>query len=147
MYFADSLGNFSVVTSVTAVLVVLVLGVLNVRNKYSSGKDAETIRSLKNSNEAYETQAKTDALRLKAKETEFTAIYEQNKLLVQKSEILEQHVTQAPQINQLALDLAKQHKQMMDSLAKMSDNIGKLAKEIGNIAKAITRETTHADER
>lgn len=139
MYFGDLIGNFSVATSVTAILVVLVLGVLNVRNKYSSGKDAETIRSLKNSLEAYETQAKADGLRLKAKETELSGLYEQNKLLVQKAEILEKHVTQAPQINDLAVQLATQHKELMIAFGRQSDNIGKMAKELGNVAKAVVK--------
>lgn len=140
-------SSFSTALSISALLVALVLGVLNIRNKYASGQDAQTIRSLKNSNEAYKTQAETDQLRFVAKQKEVEGIYQQNKLLVQKAEILEQHVTQAPQINKLTIQLATQHKEMMKAMAEMSKNNAKLTIEIGNIAKAMTRETTHADKR
>lgn len=137
MYFANFhtvLTDFNVVLSVLAVGVVVVLGALNVRNRYITSKDAETIRSLKDSNDAFETQHKADQITLEIKDKENKALTDQNTLLAQKADILEKHVTQAPQINDLAVQLATQHKELMTAFSKQT-------KELGNIAKAVLKDS------
>lgn len=120
--------------SIIVLLVALVLGALNVRNKYASGQDNQTINSLKNSNSAFETENKVLKNTITSKNTETS-------LLAQKAEILEKHVTQAPQINELAVQLATQHKELMEAFSSQSENMGKMAKELGNVAKAIIKES------
>lgn len=136
MIIADIGGLTSVGTIVAIVigLVTLVLGAINVRNKYASSQDAQTITSLQKSNAAYKTQSETDQLSLDGKQRE-------NELLAQKAEILEKHVTQAPQINDLAVQLATQHKELMEAFTIQSSNIGQMAKELGNVAKAVVKST------
>lgn len=136
IYFADFAGltSFSTLITVVIGLTTLVLGAISVRNRYASSQDAQTIKSLKNSNDAYKTQAETDKLALDGKQRE-------NELLTQKAEILEQHVTQAPQINDLAVQLATQHKELMEAFTVQSSNIGQMAKELGNVAKAVVKST------
>ncbi len=136
----SDLTSSGTIINIIVALVALVFGALNLRNKYSSGQDATTIKSLKNSNGAYKTQSEVDQLNITNKQKEID-------LLTQKAEILEQHVTQAPQINKLTVQLATQHKEMMSAMAEMSKNNVRLTVEIGNIAKAMTRETIHADKR
>jgi hypothetical protein len=115
-------------------MVVLILGALNIRNKYSSAQDGQTIRSLKDSNSAFETENKVLKTTIESNAKEAA-------LLAQKAEILEQHVTQAPQINELAVQLATQHKELMEAFTTQSSNIGKMAKELGNVAKAVVKST------
>lgn len=143
MIFADI--RTAITSSDSIVLVIagvtsLVLGALNVRNRYSSGQDAQTIKSLKESISTFSIRRESDQLIIDSKIKEVD-------LLKQKAEVLESHVTQAPQINKLTIQLATQHKEMMTAMAEMSKNNATLAVEIGNIAKAMTKETLHADKR
>lgn len=87
------------------------------------GKNKATIASLSDSNKAYEEL-------VKARELQHQENQKRILVLEQKSEILENQVTQAPQINQLTLQLATQHKEIMQSFSTMT-------RELGNVAKAI----------
>lgn len=142
MYFADFhtlVTSSSTIITVVVLLVALVLGAMNVRNKYASGQDSQTIKSLKNSNDAFKVQAEADSLVITGKLKELSAKETENKLLSQQNEVYVNTITQAPQINELAVQLATQHKEMMEAFSHQSDNIGKMARELGNVAKAVVK--------
>lgn len=143
IYFAtlnSVVNSFSTFLSLTLLAVTLVLGALSIRNKYSSGQDSQTIESLKNSISAFETERKAHQMQSDSKKREMEAIYEQNRLLVQKADTLENQVTQAPQINELAVQLATQHKEMMKISKDTMQAIQGMTQELGNVAKAVVKE-------
>lgn len=128
-YFADAtavVGNFSSVLNIILLITAVSLGALNIRNKYEKGKDAETLKTLKESNDAFATRREADKIVLDARDAEILVLH-------QKAEVLEKHVTQAPDITKLIVQLSKQHKEAMTE-------IGKVAVELGNVAKAISKE-------
>lgn len=140
MYFADLANvtsNFTAIFSIVATLAAIVLGFLSAKQKV-------TVVSLEESNKAYQTLRETDLLMAEAKKKEFDTIIEARNteigLLKQKSQVLEEQVTQAPSINELAVQLATQHKEMLTAL-------GNMTKELGNVARAVSKETIHADKR
>jgi len=67
------------------------------------------------------------------KDLKITSLTAENKSLKRNNEALENIKTQAPQINDLAVQLATQHKAMMKAFAEMT-------KEIGNLAKIISKD-------
>lgn len=99
----------------------IVLGLLAARNKV-------IISSLKESNSAYEEL-------IKARDLQHSENQKRIITLEQKSKVLEDQVTQAPQINELILQLATQHKEIMQSFTSMT-------KELSNVATAITINTS-----
>lgn len=116
--------DFGTMLNIILLLAMGVLGALNVRNKYEKGKDNQTLKTLKESNEAFATRREADKIVIDAREAEIL-------LLKQKAEVLEKHVTQAPDINKLATQMIKQHKQIMGAMGAMTAELGNVAKAIG----------------
>lgn len=129
IYFADAqaLTTFSTSLNIILVITTVALGALNIRNKYEKGKDVETLKTLKESNDAFATRREADKIIIDARDAEI-------RVLKSKSEVLEKHVTQAPEINQLTIQLATQHKEILSQFTKMT-------KELGNVAKAISKDS------
>lgn len=134
MIFASAqsaLTNFNLVFGVVATLSAIVLGFFGAKQKISLVSAEQEARILRGLNTTQDLQNKS--------------LINQNKLLVQKAEVLEKHVTQAPQINDLAVQLATQHKDMMKAFSKgfseQSANMNSIATELGNIAKAVIKES------
>lgn len=119
--------DFGTMLNIILLLATGVLGALNVRNKYEKGKDDETLKTLKESNEAFATRRQADKIVIDAKDAEI-------KLLHQKAEVLEKHVTQAPDINKLATQMVRQHKEIMGAM-------GAMTMELGNVAKALSKDS------
>lgn len=124
-------NNFTTVFGIVATLAAIVLGFFGAKQKVSLLSAEQEARILTGLNSTQNLQ--------------ITSLSDQNKLLTQKAEILEQHVTQAPQINELAVQLATQHKDMMRAFSKgfseQSANMNSIATELGNIAKAVIKES------
>lgn len=136
MNFADLtsvLGNFSNLASVATLLAAVVLGLLNAKTRI-------TIASLKESNAAYTELATAKDLQYRNSIVALSGKDKEIALWTQKCETLENLTTQAPSINELAVQLAKQHKEMMRAMSNMTI-------ELGNVAKAVLKETNHADKR
>lgn len=126
MIIADAhtvLTNFNLIFGIVATLAAVVLGFLSAKNKI-------TIISLEESNKAYAALHETDKLQLESYK-------QQLDLSIQKSEVLENQVTQAPSISKLALQLGTQHKEMMTAMNGMTQ-------ELGNVAKAVSGKTRNA---
>lgn len=131
MYFADAhaaLTDFNVLFSIVATLSAVVLGFLSAKNKI-------TIVALEESNKAYASLHETDKLTLDANK-------DQIKILNQKANILENHITQAPDINELAVQLATQHKEMMNINKETMKAIQGMTKELSNVAKAVVNDAS-----
>lgn len=137
MSFADSsaiVSNFSSTLNVLLLITTLAMGALNIRNKYEKGNDAEAIQNLKDSNDAFATRRQADQLVIEARDKEIA-------LLKQKAEVLESHVTQAPDITKLIDQLTKQHKETSESNRSIIEGLGNVAKELGKLAKAISKDS------
>lgn len=122
MIFADLnsvANNATVVFGVVATLTAVVLGFLSAKNKI-------TITSLEESSNALRYLNSDKDLQIKSYK-------DQNSLLSQKAKVLEDQVTQAPSINELAVQLTTQHKEMMQTMSNMT-------KELGNVAKAMAKD-------
>lgn len=136
IYIADAhnlLTDFDSGLAIVSSVVILVLGVINIRNRWEKGKDADTIRTLQNSNSALLTQQQVDASTVTNQDKEIA-------VLKQTAQVLQDMKTQAPDINRLIIQLSEQHKEMMSAMSKVMDSNGKMTKEIGNIAKALSKE-------
>lgn len=127
--FADvsALTSINTIILFVVALIALVLGALNVRNKYASGQDSQTIKSLKESNATFATRRESDQLVIDSLQREKSAQEE-------KAKVLENQVTQAPDINKLILQLGKQHKEMMSAMSNMTE-------QLGNVAKAVVKDS------
>lgn len=139
MIFADSsaiVSNFSSTLNILLLITTLTMGALNIRNKYEKGNDADAIKNLKDSNEAFATRRQADQIVLDAKDAEI-------KLLHQKAEILESHVTQAPDITKLIEQLSKQHKETTASNRSIIEGLGNVAKELGALAQTMNKEKSN----
>lgn len=128
MIIADvqALTTFSTSLNIILVIATVALGALNIRNKYEKDKDSETLNTLKESNSAFATRREADKIIIEARDAEI-------RVLNSKAEVLEKHVTQAPQINELTIQLATQHKEILVQFSRMT-------RELGNVAKAISRD-------
>lgn len=129
IYFAAlpaAVSNFNLVFGGVASLAAVVLGFLSAKQKVTlvaAEDSATTLRGLNGDQKLMIESQK-----------------EQISLLQQKSTILEKHVTQAPSINELAVQLATQHKEMMTAMAAMTESNNRTAKEMGNVAKAVLKD-------
>lgn len=129
MYFADLANvtsNATLIFGVVAAMTAVVLGFFSAKQKVSVVSLEESERALKALNETLRLQV--------------DSYTKENILLRQKASVLENEITQAPQINELALQLGTQHKEMMQAMAVMSNGNSKMTKEIGNIAKALSKD-------
>lgn len=117
--FYEAISQVSVIATFIAGLVALVLGFLSARQKV-------TIVTLNESNDAYKELLNTADLLHKKDIALLEAKDNENKALQQKCEVLENQVTQAPEIHKLAIQLATQHKQTLIEMSKMTKNLGEL---------------------
>lgn len=113
----DILQHIGGILTIVATLVAIIFGSLYGRTK-------GTIESLEKSNDAYKELA--DARDKQHKENQ-----KRISLLESKANILENQVTQAPAIIDLAKQISAQHQEMIKGMSDMT-------KELGNIAKSIT---------
>lgn len=117
----DILQHISGVITIVTTLVAIIFGSLYGRTK-------GTIDSLEKSNDAYKELAE-------ARDKQHIQNQKRIELLESKANILENQVTQAPAITDLANQIGKQHKEMINSMSKMTQ-------ELGNIAKNIVKKET-----
>lgn len=137
MIFADAnaiISSFSSLLNVILLVTAVSLGALNIRNKYEKGKDSETVQTLKDSNDAFATRREADKIVIAARDAEIL-------VLKQKAEILESHVTQAPDITKLMTQLTKQHKETTESNRHIIEGLGQVAQELGGLAKAMNKDS------
>lgn len=115
-----------------SVVVTIIFGALYFGKRAEKDKDNNTITTYKENDEA-----KTQLLATRDRQiAELKAAHEANlkriELAESKAEVLEKQVTQAPSINKLALQIGKQHNDMMKQM-------GAMTQELGNIAKALPK--------
>jgi len=114
----DGANNIYTVFTVVSVLVAIIFGSL-------FGRSKGTIDSLEKSNAAYKELAD-------ARDLQHEAGLKRIQLLESKANILENQVTQAPAIIELAQQISAQHQEMIKGM-------GAMTKELGNIAKSISK--------
>lgn len=112
----DGANNIYQIFTVVSVLVAIIFGSL-------FGRSKGTIDSLEKSNSAYKELA--DARDMQHAEDQKRIL-----LLESKANILENQVTQAPNINKLIVTQGKQHAEMMSELSKIAQALGEVAKSI-----------------
>lgn len=121
----------------------VVFGTLYGRKKAEKEQDNGTIDAYEKNNVAIKKLLETRELEMKEqrenyeqKLSEAKILHEENQkrieTLEQKSNILENQVTQAPSITKLALQIGSQHNDMMTKMTNMTE-------ELGNIAKAMQK--------
>lgn len=91
-----------------------------------SARSSVTIKSLENTCGAFESEIKSKQLTI---DTKNATIHEKDLLiheLQQKSEVLQNIVTQAPDISKLAIQIGKQHKESQRSMQSMIQELSKI---------------------
>lgn len=105
-------------------LAAVVFGLLAARNKV-------TIQSLENTVGALQSEVSAKDLVINTRNDTINEKDKQIILLSQKSDVLQNVVTQAPEISRLALQIGKQHKESQQALTLMTEKLGDIATALG----------------
>jgi methylthioribose-1-phosphate isomerase len=133
------LGNFAAAYGVAVTLTAMILGAKSARDVNAKKQYEDAMRNLKESNDAYVELLQARDLQHQADTKQHESNVERIRSLEQTVKVLDDRVTQAPDITKLAVQLGRQHSEMMKATKASQNQMGKMAKELGNIAKAIVK--------